>query len=246
MTAKHASLPTSKLVLLASAGFSKAAKRKARLLGIEALSLEEAVDEDWACLGSDSLEVWALRVCGYRLRFDVEKVWFPAPPGMPIFRPDGTCRGTVEEVVHAHFNGSPEFSESAIQLAKQSGHSEFWAAFESEPPFVVKDVHGLLHTAASIHVRVQAVRSPGAINLTKGRLKNSAVAFGRGQSPAGELTLSLVRCDERPPTGAVSVGDAKAGQFCTVDVRFTPNQGKLRFVAGPVRQDVWQPDKHIP
>ena len=246
MATKHSSLPTSKLVLLASAGFSPAAKRKAGLLGIEAFSLEEAIDEDWTWLGSGNLEVWALRIRGCRLGFDTEKIWFSAPSAMPIFRPDGEYRGTIEEVVRAHLDGAPEFSESAIEHAKQSGHSEFWAECQSKPPFVVKDVHGLLHTATSIHVRVQAVCSPGAINLRKGRLKNSAVAFGQGQSPAGEFTLSLVRCDERPPTGAVSVGDAKTGHHDTVDVRFTPHQDKLMFVAGPVRRDRRQSDKSVP
>lgn len=245
MATKHASLSTSKLVLLASAGFSSAARRKARTLGIEAFSLEEAVDEDWTWLGSGKLEVWALRIRGCRLGFDAEKVWFSTPSGMAIFRPDGTYRGTVEEIVRAHLDGSPEFSESAIEHARRSGHSEFWAECESEPPLVVKDVHGLLHTATSIHVRVQAVCSPGAINLTKGRLNNSAVAFGRGQSPAGELTLSLVRGDERPPTGAVSVTDSKTGHLHTVEVQFTPSQHKLMFVAGPVRRDDQQSNKTI-
>lgn len=235
MAMKHASLPTSKLVLLASAGFSKAAKHKAEMLGIEALSLEEAVGEDWTWIESNQLEVWALRIRGCNLGFDAEKLWFSAPSGLAIFRPDGTFRGSVEDVVRAHLEGLPEFSESAIEHARRSGHSEFWAECDSEPPFVIKDSHGLLHTATSIHVRVQTVCSPGAINLTKGRIKNSAVAFGHGQSPAGELTFSLVRAHDSSPKGTVSVVDAQTKRIHTIDVTFTPEQRKLQFVAGPVR-----------
>lgn len=150
MAAKHASLPTSKLLLISSAGFSRAAKRKAQSFGIEALSFEEAAGADWAWLESNNLEVWALRVRGCRLAFDAEKFWLSAPPGLAIFRPDGTVRGRVEDVVRAHLEGDPEFTEAALDHAKQSGQPEFWAVCDAKPPFAIKDSDAILHIATSI------------------------------------------------------------------------------------------------
>jgi hypothetical protein len=47
MHARHARLPTDKLVLVSERGFSKPALQKAALLGVEAVTIEEALASDW-------------------------------------------------------------------------------------------------------------------------------------------------------------------------------------------------------
>jgi hypothetical protein len=237
MAMKHESLPTSKLVLVSASGFSKAAVAKAKALGIEAYSLEWALESDWASfLGRDQLEVWALRVRGCELVLATgSDVAHPAPPETAVFRPDGSYRGTLREIIGL-LEGSGELSEGAIEHARKSGESESWAECGSEPPLVVKDANMVAHVVTTIRVRVEVVRAPGTVELKRARFRGNAVAYGRGQSPAGELTLSLVQRPDAALTGALSVADPETAQVRTVDVTFTPERRTLRFVAGPVRE----------
>jgi hypothetical protein len=50
MAAKHETLPTDKLILVSQSGFSAAARTKARTLGIEAMTLGQAVRTEWNAL----------------------------------------------------------------------------------------------------------------------------------------------------------------------------------------------------
>ena len=124
MAEKHKSLPTSKLVLVSARGFSKMRHRKADSLGIDAYSLEEAGETDWKGLigngARPSFDLFAFRILRCGLVFVEDNTHeYAASPYVRIFNDDGTCIGTLNDVVRTNTDGSDRFIEKAIQYARR-------------------------------------------------------------------------------------------------------------------------------
>ncbi len=240
MAMKHSVLPTSKLVLFARAGFSRTAESKAQSLGIDTYSLGEAEENDWSgLLGKDSgspLAIWALRIkgCWLVLREDDQRRPHPACPGTAIFNTDGTVEGELREIIHSAIDGDGDFTQAAIEHATRERQIEFLANLSRDPSMFVLGTDGQLQEVIGLRILLEAHELPGQVQLCEGRYRGSPVAFGEWDSPAGQLTLSLVQPRNSAATGAISVVDPKTNAVSTARVRFPSKSGKLKFVAGPV------------
>jgi hypothetical protein len=178
MAEKHKSLPTSKLVLVSARGFSKNACAKADSPAIDAYSLEEAGEADWKGLigngARPSFDLFAFRILRCGLVFVEDNAHeYAASPHVRILNDDGTCIGTLNDVVRTNTDGSDRFPEKAIQYARDGGESFFGAELLIQPE------HG-------------------------------------------------------SPKGAMSVRNPDTGKAHIVNIRFTPDQKNLVFVADPV------------
>lgn len=239
MAMKHSSLPTSKLVLVSLTGFTRSASVKAASFGVDADSFAQAGKADWAQLvgGSTqaSFSMWAFRIvrCSIILASDDSREYF-APPATRIYRATGEFRGTLGDVVRPEAE-SAAFTENAIEYAEKAGDEIIGAELRIRPPLFAEREDGERHEVAAIRVYLQASKLPSAVRLTTARLNDLPVAYGRGESPAGSFTLSIIKPDADAVSGAFSVVDPVTGAVQTVGVRVPSAAGRLAFLTDRVR-----------
>ncbi len=101
------------------------------------------------------------------------------------------------------------------------------------PPIFAKDSSAKRYQVEAIRVYLEARIIP-SVELTAARYRDTPVAYARGQSPAGEFTITLIQPEHGSPKGAMSVKNPDTGKAHTVNIRFTADQKKLAFVADPV------------
>lgn len=233
MAMKHDALPTSKLVLFSRSGFSQAAAKKARSLGIDTYSLSASEENDWSgLLGTNAtpLVIWALRIkaCWLVLQDD-EGRQHPVHPNTAIFNADGTVEGELRQIIHSKIDHDADFTQAALEHASRVKEPEFLATLGREPPMFVLRESGQLREVARLRLLLEAVKLPGSFRLHEARYRKSPVAYSEGESPAGHLTLSLIQPQDSEATGAVSIVDPSTGAVSTSEVRFPSKPGKLRF-----------------
>lgn len=239
MAMKHNSLPTSKLILVSTTGFTRTAGVKAASLGIDIYSFDEAIATDWTALLGDSTELglylWAIRILGCGLVFtENDAVEYSASPEIRIFNSEGIFRGTLNDVVRAKTEESTSFTEKAVQYAQDTSEKIFGAELRFQQPLFAEDFHGNRHEVKVIRVYIEAREPASAVSLSAARYRDSPIAYGQGQSPAGEFAITLIQSPHGPPTGAMSVTDPATGEVQTVDVRFSPSDGKIVFLTDPI------------
>ncbi len=250
MAEKHRSLPTSKLVLVSARGFSKTARTKAESLGIDAYSLEQAGEADWKGLvgkeGRSNVDLWVFRIrkCALVLTEDDARER-AADPGVLVFREDGVCLGALNDLVRRNTERSAAFNEKMVGHVEKETEPFIGAELRFRTPMFVEDRAGTRHRLAKVRVYIEARKAP-PFTLATTRYRNTPIAYGHGQSAVGDFTLTLVRPDDRLPTGAVSVENPETGKVQTVGIRFTPEQGRLAFLTEPVQKTNEEPKAQQP
>lgn len=228
MLMKHQSLPTSKLILVSASGFTRSALLKAGSNGIEALTLEEAAATDWtALLGEGGMDIWAWRIrgCGLVVASDSNREHV-ASPDVRLFDSEGSFVGTLEAVIHAKVLRSGNVFQKAAQYAREIGEPVFGADVRLRPPLFAEDRRGGRHAVElfRLYLEFHDVTAP----LRPARYRDLPIAYGQGQSPAGDFELTLIQTPTGP-TGAMSVTSATTGDVQTVDLQFTDGDSSTVF-----------------
>jgi hypothetical protein len=236
MVMKHATLPTSKLILVSRHGFSAAALSKARLLGVDAFALEEAEASDWAgVLGEpdSQVEMWALRIlaCSVVLASD-GTILHRVEPETAVFDAEGKPRGRLESIVRRHTDGSASFTQALVERARTLGESIHGAAFRVRPPLFLMTLEGSLEEIDLIRIYLEAVNT-GDLVFERSAFRNASVAVGRARSSSVNYTLTLVKKDRA--SGAMTVVDTQTGATHTVDVRVPEDADTIAFIGGLIR-----------
>lgn len=241
MAMKHTSLPTSKLVLVARKGFTKAARAKATSLHIDVYSFDSALAEEAvaATRGMKSFELWAFRTlaCSLVLRVD-PGVEYAAGPLTPMFGVDGRSRGTLGEVVRKATEQSDKFHDSAQEFASREGDGVIGAEIRPKGVLMALDAAGERHEVEHIRVYLEIRRNPERTTLASASYRGLPVAYGSGESPAGPFTITFVERPGGVRTGVFSVTDAETGAVRTVNLRIPPEgaNGKFEFITDPVHR----------
>ena len=224
---------------MSTTGFTRTAGVKAASFGIDIYSFDEAIATDWTTfLGNDAelgVYLWAIRILGCGLVFSGNTaVEYAANPEIRIFNNDGAFRGTLNDVVRANTEQSSSFTEQAVLYAESVSETVFGAELRIQQPLFAEDFYGKRHEIKVIRVYIEARQPASAIRLSAARYRDSPIAYGQGQSPAGEFAITLIQSPHGPPTGAMSVTDPATGEVQTVDVRFPPEDGKIVFLTDPI------------
>ena len=235
MAMKHNLLPTSKLVLVSSSGFTSTAEKKAASLGIDVYSFEEATKTDWNELigvnDEPGFYLWAFRIVGCGLVFtENPKFEYSANPHIPIYDSLHGFAGTLNDIVRARTVKSSGFVDNAVKYAQQESESIFGAEIRIKPSFFVEEESGKLREIKVIRVYIEAREPDSTVDLKAIRYHNLPVAYGSGASPVGEFEITLVQAKDGVPGGAMSVKDPNTGDIQTVDVRFKEEGNKLVFL----------------
>jgi len=199
MIGKHSDLPTDKLVLYSSSGFSKPAALKAQEKGIGTVTAEPISDTDLASSVLDGLPaVWQKtivltpeRARVWVLRPDGTEVWFKAAPDLQLFLEDArefpfNLKETIVMRLRAEM---PRFVEQELKDIAESIQPHFtmtWRPFSLTIDSKLQELFALstetdpaaLHPIQAIEATGSAVIEVQCIELTHARLGEVRVAFG--------------------------------------------------------------------
>lgn len=203
--AKHLDLPTNKLILVSRAGFSPRALKKAKALGIVAISLDEAREADWAQIVGrlaavfvdfveSELEVKAIVVGD-------DGVHQEALIGrkVNIANADGTASVTVGSLVD-QIVALPEVGRVLLEYMHREGVEDntFTADYSFPHPVYAVDTHGVKRHVASLRIVLNAKRGQTEVGLTHGSIQGAGVAYGEGVGAGGRLRVAVVERKGRP------------------------------------------------
>ena len=214
MLAKHADLPTNKLVLVAEAGFTGPARRKAEHEGVVALEpVDLSVGDPVFTIVNRLKSLWPKfvsltpqRARVWVRRSDDDVVWFKAPSDLWVFWEDGRRLGTLVECIQAYINRSWEKIISDIDLANiAEDRDEFFRVVIGSPWLV--DAQGKpvdlfaqhedapggpeLHQIQQVEVWGKAIIEVRKVDLSHRRLGDVTYAYGESDL-AGRHALFVV------------------------------------------------------
>jgi hypothetical protein len=240
MTMKHQALPTHKLVLVSASGFTAPALEKAQALGIEAHSFETALDADWPAIIRDKelpLSLLNFHLHAVTLVFDTAGAEgeFPAGPSVPRWSSEGDRLGTLGEYIYPRLESWEVFGERAAELIGDDDTGVFGVELRSNPRFHVRDPQGEDHELAGVRAYIEFKVETVPLGFTQGALGGVPVGFGSGDSPLGEISVTVME-DHETLAGAMALFDPQVGDFQTVKLEAPPEPTAFRLVAqgGPL------------
>jgi len=206
MLGKHADLPTDKLVLVASGGFSKQALRKAEACGAICLSLKDAENVEWTAIVG-KLPVAHLDIVNHKFQVSARLV---GTDGQQIT--EEIALGAIitnaagENAVHASNLALALINRQDVGvIIMQHMHNnsltehDYTLAFTAGGPMFVSRADGLRWQIAELFVVLRSIRSQTVVPLEHGAMKDSLVAFGEAKGDAGELRLAVIEKAGRAP-----------------------------------------------
>lgn len=198
MHAKHMHLPTDKLVLVSRSGFYDPAVEKAKFLGIETITFEEAMETDWdlatrmtasSVLTITTINYKCTAVCGHS---DGRKVFSPAARSTTVFLPYQETPTDFDKMAQ-FFLFEPRIREILIEQLENSDERTFTFIYTPQPGTYVlaQDRTKMALEKLSIELAVEHTRTP--ISFSTGRYGRHEVGFGVSSDPTAQLYFVLVR-----------------------------------------------------
>jgi hypothetical protein len=220
LKAKHADLPTNKLVLVSRNGFSKAALKKATEYGIECQTLDLKGDISWSKVIA-GLKLIFLQTMNLSTRVSVAPR-LDAPISELTFLAPGSYLFQSTDVPSLD-------TQSAVDalLSKESILDTILDVAGTEAPGVRIDFELREGTSYGSGLRVgiadtlvvmfliDRVSSP--VELTHGKYGEHLVAYGRTKTELGELLVTMVEGEQHPASAKVSLHSA-TGDVQVVDI----------------------------
>ncbi len=138
MYGKHESLPTDKLVLVSRAGFYKPALEKAKFLGIETITFDEALKTDWEMAtrmtSSGFLELTTItyKCSAEYCHHGVAKITSPVRRETTVFLPYRDAPTDFEKMAQ-FFVEEPRLKALMDERVKKAGERQFTMAYTPPP-----------------------------------------------------------------------------------------------------------------
>ena len=198
MWGKHKNLPTDKLVLVSKSGFTETAIEEGRTLGIELMTLNEAIVADWTLIVNKLKEVFLARCHFTPTECRAILVEEYQQPDNPIVGPDlilynsqDQPQGTLLEIIQQVLN-QPSILENIYNREDRMKVSSF------EIKFPVADGSYLLDdTNTPREIRGLVVKGSckfliDPVPLEHHTYGKAQIAFGTANISEGEVLLSVV------------------------------------------------------
>ncbi|MCZ8011306.1 MAG: hypothetical protein ACK5U0_04700 [Gemmatimonas sp.] len=211
MLGKHADLPTDKLILVASSGFSRQALVKAEKRGALCLSLAEAASAEWTQLVG-KLPVAYLDVVTHELKVSARLVQPDQTQAITDLTPDTILcdrerhnRVLARELAAAIAN-RPEVGMHVMKHMHDNSLREhaYHVAYRAGEIMFAVDSSDEQHQVVEFYVSLLSKRTQTAVPL-KHRVAGAAlVAYGEGSGELGELRVAIVERDKQPPVVEVT------------------------------------------
>ena len=202
-SAKHTNL-TDKLVLVSRAGFTKTARRKAALLGIETLTLDEATDADWTQVVGKLAQVYIALPQAWPSQVEVIFTRAYPQPDMPhidvstcVYAQDGNLIGTLYEVGQRIVR-VPEIGEHMLKTYDTPGDYTFGVSYKvPDGAFVLDD--DTQHQIAALKYKMSVhIDERIPVSLLHRSFKDVHVAYGTFEKFGVEAILTVVEKPGQP------------------------------------------------
>lgn len=202
MWGKHKNLPTDKLVLVSKSGFTKTAIDEGEVLGIELMTLDEAIVADWTLIVNKLKEVFLARCyfapteCRAVLAEEYQQPDDPiVGPDLILYNSQDQPQGTILEIIEQVLK-QPSILENIYNREDRMNVS----SFEIKSP--VPDGSYLLDSTNTPR-KVRALRVKGGckflidpVSLEHHTYEKAQIAFGEASVSEGEVLLSVVERDD--------------------------------------------------
>jgi hypothetical protein len=202
---KHADLPTSKLALWSSSGFSASAIAKANALGIETIAPEGVDRAPWATLARELIggSVKFVRpsfepLIDVRLE-DGTMVRWPAAPGTILRQKDGDAEARVGTILK-QVSDSPQVRTTMLDHAPQ-GSGSFHAIYEPPFPCIVRGPNGETGELTRLVIGIETVCEVSPIALRTAVYRGVATTLAEAGVADGILRVVA----REPASGSASV-----------------------------------------
>lgn len=228
MAAKHASLPTNKLILVSQSGFSPTARKKADALGIGTMTLSQAIRSDWNGLvgqattllvrwGIEPVACFAVfsqhegQINTLKLDFDQQ-----------LYDREGHDVLTVNEAIEIIIDIQAEDLIKQIRnpdINNQKPYTVFEMEFGIPEGTYLMDTSGIKREISSFLIIGHCVREAELVDLQSGSFGSAQVAFGKTRTIDAKSLVSIVEHEDKPNTAALMLPSESKGIIRIVNLR---------------------------
>jgi hypothetical protein len=226
MVAKHADLPTDKLVLVSSNGFTAQALKKALSYNAVPLQLDELSDHPWARIIGNRKEL-TFRAVYSRSFLVTHPRGVEAPEGEMLFRDDLLVRPNIQMSVGTLIDtlmSNKSVLEAAINVANETTGDGCEVYLPIEPGIKLQSNAGPTAAIEQLTMVFLQYRIEERVPLRSARFRGAPVAFGGIRSKGREVDLAFVQREDG--SIAATLTERRKGESPTV---LDLNDGLLRL-----------------
>jgi hypothetical protein len=201
MHAKHASLPTNKLVIVSERGFSKPALRRAALYGIEALSIEEALSSDWQfaakLTATGFIELITFKYgCAivYESTKDGSLKQEEIGPLSTITDESKEAAVTIDQLLRYALD-QPEIKAPLYEQLRKSSDRQFWLRYTPHADLTTL-VDGAVVRVKELRIGISVDHTETPVQFSTGRFRGTPFLSGSSHEP-GTKQLQFVLIKNR-------------------------------------------------
>lgn len=194
MACKHQALVTDKLVLVSRSGFTEPALKKAKVKGIEALTIEEACSTDWnLALRLEGQGVFQLFNIQFRCSAHIagNSEWLPAPLSAKVILPDGEHPSVGDIAAFVLFN--PKIKEAMLAHFDSTKEQDYHAVYNPPDGTLFERAptvrEGLVKLSISLHLDSETT----PVEFASGRFRQREIVYGQATKPDNHLCLVVTR-----------------------------------------------------
>jgi hypothetical protein len=242
MIGKHRNLPTNKLILVAQAGFTKAAAEKARSSGITTYTLAEAIAADWTQIAGklDTLffSRYDFKPSAFAIQIaDGGDEWFQIGSDVAFVDGTGTAVATCKDVAH-HILNQHALASAVMGRMDRDGQKQ--GNIDADPPagWYAFDTNRGRHAVTKIRIFLSVERKTAPITMKSASWDDTPVAYGSAKTAFGPTDLSILEPKPGALSGFASFPDPSSGQMTAYPLRkpLPPELGP-RFIEPPPTND---------
>ena len=206
MRGKHEDLPSDRLILVSSSGFTPRALAKADALGFVALSLEEAKAGDWTLIVGKLATVYVdvvesqLQVSVVTRGDDGSEQLVSVDRDLKLRGVSGGESASVGAVVDT-IVAMPEVGRVLMDYMHQKdlAHKVFTADYSFPELVTATDSAGAPRELKALRIVLDSKRAQTPIDLKHGALQGAGFAFGEGEGEAGSLRVAVAEREGLAP-----------------------------------------------
>jgi Restriction endonuclease len=209
MWGKHQHLPTKHLILISESGFTKAAKEKARILGIEALSLSAAIKSDWTEIVNRVKNFIVFKLSfnptNYHFLFAPQPGLVKPPvvnPSMKVLNELGKSYSTLGSVLN---QVSRFIFDKIVLKVKEDKSDSFFIQYDFPKGSYIVDEAGNNREIVALQIK-GTYRREGAttVDLDYKSFRNAQIASGIIKGPIGDGLIAVIEQQGKPPAAVIT------------------------------------------
>jgi hypothetical protein len=229
MATKHATLPTNKLILVSQSGFSPTARKKAEALGIETMTLSQAVRANWnrlVDLENVLLTKWSIEPTGCLVVLSKQngqtntiELGFDQQLYEKNAQETFTVGEAIDIILDIHLVDITKQMEEA-DCSKQAPYAIFKMEFPVPESTCFIDHSGTEWDVNKLLIIGHYVcEGTELVNMQSGSYGPAQIAFGKTSQIEAKSLVSIVEHEKGPNTAAIMLPNDNEGMIGIIDLR---------------------------